>query len=481
MSWLVYKRGTIEPFRASLPLLAIFKFCRHDNGAEQPRTLYINEGDKLHWSWDEKSFRNFWLKQKEYFKSPARIAKHFQKIDAAYQRAISASQKVFKTDLKSLDNKKLIKLQATFTNEILPGHFILNTEIDIIDIYFEDLVRAKVVAELRTPALKMRQEEIYKTLIKPVSRSYINKQERMICQAALKKIFSQKDVKKIYNKFWWTNLGWENMSPHTLEYFSGLVERQSRARNLEEKIKHLDDFIKNNRRERIACLKMIGYPVRLKYWLGLCDRYIDYHDKRKEVQVRTVYSFTLILREIARRLKLKPTDLEWLWIDEVVDLLSGKKIDLAEVNRRRQCVAALVSFRQFRYWSGEAARKIKAKTIKEKSHRLSELQGLGVTGGLITGRAQVCAGAREALAKIRKGDILICPMTLPDYLPAMRKAAAIVTEEGGITCHAAIIAREFKIPCVVGTKIATQVFKDGDLLEVDAAKGRVRILPGIKR
>ncbi len=65
-------------------------------------------------------------------------------------------------------------------------------------------------------------------------------------------------------------------------------------------------------------------------------------------------------------------------------------------------------------------------------------------------------------------------MTRPEYVPAMRKAAAIVTDEGGLLCHAAIISRELGIPCVTGTRIATKVFKDGDLIEVRANHGLVR-------
>jgi len=76
--------------------------------------------------------------------------------------------------------------------------------------------------------------------------------------------------------------------------------------------------------------------------------------------------------------------------------------------------------------------------------------------------------------KVEPGDIIIAPMTSPDYVVGMRKAAAIVTDEGGITCHAAIVARELKVPCLVGTKKATKVFHDGDLVEVDATKGIVR-------
>jgi len=77
---------------------------------------------------------------------------------------------------------------------------------------------------------------------------------------------------------------------------------------------------------------------------------------------------------------------------------------------------------------------------------------------------------------VEDGDILVAPMTTPDYLPALRKAAAFVTDEGGMTCHAAIVAREMKKPCVIGTKNATKVFSNGDLVDVDAILGTVKIV-----
>jgi pyruvate,water dikinase len=64
-------------------------------------------------------------------------------------------------------------------------------------------------------------------------------------------------------------------------------------------------------------------------------------------------------------------------------------------------------------------------------------------------------------------------MTTPDYFSALSKAAGIVTDEGGITCHAAIVSRELNVPCIIGTKTATQMLKDGDIVEVDANKGIV--------
>ena len=77
---------------------------------------------------------------------------------------------------------------------------------------------------------------------------------------------------------------------------------------------------------------------------------------------------------------------------------------------------------------------------------------------------------------IPKGSVLVCGMTNPQIVPFLKNAAAIVTDEGGLTCHAAIISRELKIPCIVGTGNATRLIKDGDLVEVDAEKGVVKII-----
>lgn len=75
---------------------------------------------------------------------------------------------------------------------------------------------------------------------------------------------------------------------------------------------------------------------------------------------------------------------------------------------------------------------------------------------------------------MRPGNILVAPNTRPEYLPVMKIAGAIITEEGGITCHAAIVSRELEIPAVVGAQGAIGLLKDGDRVEVNAEKGVVR-------
>jgi len=100
------------------------------------------------------------------------------------------------------------------------------------------------------------------------------------------------------------------------------------------------------------------------------------------------------------------------------------------------------------------------------------VKGLGAAPGAATGPVRVI-GAREDAAKLGEGEILVTHMTAPDWVPLMRRAAAIVTDSGGMTCHAAIVSRELGIPCLVGTANATEVLRDGQLVTVDAGRGIV--------
>jgi phosphohistidine swiveling domain-containing protein len=101
------------------------------------------------------------------------------------------------------------------------------------------------------------------------------------------------------------------------------------------------------------------------------------------------------------------------------------------------------------------------------------IKGMSAYKGIVRGKVVIIKNTSE-LNKMSEGNILVTQMTFPAFLPAMIKASAFVTDEGGITCHAAIIAREMNKPCITGTKIATKLLKDGDMVEVDANTGIVR-------
>ena len=112
--------------------------------------------------------------------------------------------------------------------------------------------------------------------------------------------------------------------------------------------------------------------------------------------------------------------------------------------------------------------------IKElQQEQVIEVKGNIAQKGKFVGTVKVVNNVND-LNKVKNGDVMVTFMTAPNFLPAMRLAGAFVTNEGGLTCHAAIVAREMRKPCVIGTKIATKVFKDGDRVEVDADRGIVK-------
>lgn len=113
--------------------------------------------------------------------------------------------------------------------------------------------------------------------------------------------------------------------------------------------------------------------------------------------------------------------------------------------------------------------------IDDHNDQSEEIKGQIGNKGSAKGRVKIIRSSQE-FDKFENGEILVTGMTRPEFVSLMRVAKAVITDEGGITCHAAIVSRELGIPCVIGTKIATQVLKDGDLVEVDADNGLVRII-----
>ena len=100
------------------------------------------------------------------------------------------------------------------------------------------------------------------------------------------------------------------------------------------------------------------------------------------------------------------------------------------------------------------------------------LQGQAASPGVVCGPVRVLAPPDEG-ATLVGGEVLVAVMTSPDWVPTIKRAAALVTDGGGMTCHAAIVARELRVPCIVGTRDATKVLRDGQVVTVDATEGRV--------
>jgi phosphohistidine swiveling domain-containing protein len=144
---------------------------------------------------------------------------------------------------------------------------------------------------------------------------------------------------------------------------------------------------------------------------------------------------------------------------------TGKFPNKKILERRESCVLV--------FKKGNLSIDLDLTSWEKKVHKPSDnLKGSTAFPGKARGIAKIVLDPKKDF--IREGQILVAKMTRPDFLPQMKKAAAFVTDAGGMLCHAAIVARELKKPCVVGTLNATKSIKDGDVVEVDADKGTVK-------
>lgn len=200
-----------------------------------------------------------------------------------------------------------------------------------------------------------------------------------------------------------------------------------------------------------------------------------------------VFYFVLgrVLKEIANRFHLAVKELYFYNYDELEALFKGRG-----TNKR----VLLARKKGYLLWKMNGQTEIlTGKNFVEawdwvntrfKAGKSNIIKGTTANKGVVKGTVRLIIhrtrDISKQIAKFKSGEILVTEMTRPGTILACRKAAAIITDEGGVTCHAAIISRELGIPCIIGAKIATQALKDGDLAEVDATKGIIKVIKRVK-
>jgi phosphohistidine swiveling domain-containing protein len=193
-----------------------------------------------------------------------------------------------------------------------------------------------------------------------------------------------------------------------------------------------------------------------------------------------------LFEETSRRFKVEMSDLGKYYIAEDVEnlLLKNRKLPENEIANRKKCFVGLLKEDEIIFRSGKKAQELFNREMNisnGKMKKISQFKGVVANRGKLVGTVRIL-GANDAkqaafLRKnFKKGEILVTQMTQPNIMDIASRAGAIVTDEGGMLSHAAIISRELKIPCIVSTGIATQVLHDGDRVEVDADKGMVIII-----
>lgn len=200
-------------------------------------------------------------------------------------------------------------------------------------------------------------------------------------------------------------------------------------------------------------------------------------NRAKELAQQIWFAYEKLAKQLAADLSLSREDFLQLGYREVeASLREGMlTVSMKEIGQRRKGFILGVFEGKELLITGTAVDELFDFFNPRSFNEVQEISGTIACKGMVQGVVKVVM-TMATISKLQEGDILVTSMTTPDFVVAMKKAGAIVTDEGGLSCHAAIVSRELRKPCIIGTRIAAKVLKDGDVVEVDADLGAVKIL-----
>ncbi len=392
-----------------------------------------------------------------------------------------------KRDLVELNNKELIKkyfayskLYTDFCFVNVPSWYILG---ETLNSYLQQqnwgITDYTILCSPMEPSFAFREECGRLRIIKKISQDkkliyiFITKSVEKI-ERELQKNYPRilSNIKKHGEEYYWIPWDYLGTKLYDEKYFITEIKNYLQSdKNIKEEFSQLKNYHKELKKKQYS-IKISKKLFRLFQDL---QQLAILQDIRKEVCTEShIYYQLYLLQEISSRTKIPRDLLIFMLEEEVKKSLEGKKFDIDKLRERKILSVLTKDESGYQLFLGKEALKFRDQytpIIKD----MKEIKGQAASPGIVKGIVRILIGFRN-IDNVQNGDVLVTTMTTPDYLPAMKKAVAFVTDEGGITCHASIVAREMKKPCIIGTKTATKILKDGDLVEVDADNGIVRIL-----
>ncbi|MEK6954105.1 MAG: PEP-utilizing enzyme, partial [Candidatus Micrarchaeota archaeon] len=280
-----------------------------------------------------------------------------------------------------------------------------------------------------------------------------------------------------YEEYLWLPVIFEG-EPWKMGYFVSVISGMLKGgMDPAAELGKLEEKTRKEHEDKRRAFSEIPLTKEEKNLFHIASEILHFKAERKDLYQKSYFELNPLLKEMAKRMGLNLRQIRFMLPMEIENALLEGIVDKKMLDERfKFCVAISENDATKVHVRKEAEKILKEEVEKEEIKTdVKELKGQCANPGFARGLVRQILSPSD-LPKMRKGDILVAQATNPDVVPAMRKAAAIVTNTGGITCHAAIVSRELGIPCIVGTKIATDVLKDGMEVEVDATKGIVRIL-----
>lgn len=455
----------------------VFDFPKIGGGDFITQIIYVMENEMCRYIFDRDEFEKGaqFTSDKLLHNDPWR-KKIYGKIDHYTKAYFDAGEDLRKTDLSKLTDKQIIQR----VKKIIPlqhWHQAYAVLANGMVIDARNHLSNKIRHELRPHVQGKDFEEIWSFLTQLTKMSLRQKKDYTLAVLAeeskhLSTSTVEKKLKKLHEKYSW--LDYNNMGPATSweKFQKELAEAKAENKHL-----NLLQELAILKKEQSALMQGLKFNARAKFLVTLAQGVIWQKGYRKDVQYHGFYCYEPLFRELAKRKGIADWhDVSFLFPWEIEDFIKDTKPGPSELRERRRFSIFVVSKEGNSVSIGTEAKDFseKLKGLEDFSG-IKEVKGQVAYRGFVKGKVKIIQTPAD-IPKMQKGDVLISQATSPDLLAAMKLAGAIVTNTGGLICHAAITSRELKIPCVVGSAKATLVFKDGDLVEVDAEKGVVRKL-----
>lgn len=391
-------------------------------------------------------------------------------------------------DFSQVSNKKLLIKLLSFREAYL-NFFQYVVYPHSIERFFLNKIKEELAKNLKAINQENKLEESLKILTTPVILD--SDQQLILLNTAnlVRKNGWTKDIddltKKIHEKYTWMTLWDISAKPLSLQYFHDAIDAIASSHNTINIIKEIKQIKKQQNIQKNVLnkeLREIKTTRLLRDYVNILQAYMFLRTYRKNIISKAHYLLLPFILEIGKRMRIGK-DIFYISYEEMIDFLKNNKSFPESILSKRKkawavtCINGNIQIIAGKKEIQKAINKygIGEKFTQTKITKVFSAIGNSACQGKISGHVKIVKNVDE-LYKIKQGDVIVTSMTTPDYMPIFRKLGGIVTDDGGITCHAAIISREFNIPCIVGTGNATQVFKDNDLVEVDAYKGKVKLL-----
>lgn len=387
-------------------------------------------------------------------------------------KSLDEAETIMKNLTKEVKDKLDCNLSDLTTEELIDYHqFFCKHFMDLV--YFAASIRSADKGLM--PKLKkiLTTEEIG-IISLPHKELFIVREELMLRELAVRlfkegKEPEEKDVSDVHSKFLWSSLGYYNERPKTKEEYVQVLKNMVKD-NPVDNLNALKNRLEKGKIIQQNLLKKHDEPV-----LKVASVFGYLKDLYKESINKAILYSDNLFKEIARRTDKPEGFIKKLTKEEIVDLLKGNQPDSNLINERIQHSVIICDHQELTILTGKDADKFEKDYLVKLYAEKKEFKGRTASKGFAKGRVKVVLSLDD-FGKVEKGDILTVMNSSPEFIPIMKKASAIIAEDGALSSHVSVISREFGIPCVVGLDVITKILKDGDLVEVDANKGIVRII-----